>query len=110
MASFGKAPSARNDFTIPRRSRAAAACVTLRSMLSMERRGWFGPFRLERQVGRGGLGAVFRAIDSRTGGSVALKLLPPGSDPAAAARLQREFGALRSLRHPNIVRVLDAGV
>jgi serine/threonine protein kinase len=41
---------------------------------------------------------------------VALKLLPPGSDPAAAARLQREFGALRSLRHPNIVRALDAGI
>jgi eukaryotic-like serine/threonine-protein kinase len=79
-------------------------------MLSMERRGWFGPFRLERQVGRGGLGAVFRAIDSRTGGPVALKLLPPDTDPAATARLRREFGALRSLRHPNIVRVLDAGV
>ncbi len=72
-------------------------------------RGWFGPFRLERQVGRGGLGAVFRAVDSRTGATVALKMLAPGGDPSAARRLEREFDALRHLHHPNIVRVLDHG-
>jgi serine/threonine protein kinase len=72
-------------------------------------RGWFGPFRLERQVGRGGLGAVFRAVDSRTGVTVALKMIAPGGDPSAARRLQREFDALRHLHHPNIVRVLDLG-
>jgi len=72
-------------------------------------RGWFGPFRLERQVGRGGLGAVFRAIDSRTGATVALKMLPPGADPMGLTRLRREFAALRTLSHPNIVRVLDVG-
>jgi serine/threonine protein kinase len=52
-------------------------------------RGWFGPFRLEKQVGRGGLGAVYRAVDTRTGGTVALKMLPPGTDPAATRRLRR---------------------
>jgi serine/threonine protein kinase len=72
-------------------------------------RGWFGPFRLERQVGRGGLGAVFRAVDTRTGVTVALKMLPPGTDPSASLRLHREFEALRHLHHPNIVRVLDLG-
>jgi len=72
-------------------------------------RGWFGPFRIERQVGRGGLGAVYRAIDSRSGDTVALKLLPPGSDSIALARLEREFRALRALQHPNIVRVLELG-
>ena len=72
-------------------------------------RGWFGPFRLERQVGRGGLGAVFRAIDSRSGATVALKMLPPGADPLGLSRLRREFAALRTLSHPNIVRVLDVG-
>jgi serine/threonine protein kinase len=71
--------------------------------------GSFGPFWLERQVGRGGLGAVFRAVDSRTHATVALKLLPPGTDPSATRRLQREFEALRHLHHPNIVRVLDLG-
>src|SRR5689334_6111889 len=64
---------------------------------------------LEKQVGRGGLGAVYRAADSRNGATVALKMLPPGSDPSAARRLYREFEALRNLHHPNIVRVLDLG-
>jgi serine/threonine protein kinase len=72
-------------------------------------RGSFGPFRLEKQVGRGGLGAVYRAVDSRTGATVALKMLPPGSDPSAARRLYREFEALKNLHHANIVRVLDLG-
>ena len=72
-------------------------------------RGAFGPFRLEKQVGRGGLGAVFRAVDSRSGAKVALKMLPPGTDPLATRRLRREFDALRNLQHPNIVRVLDFG-
>ena len=72
-------------------------------------RGWFGPFRIERQVGRGGLGAVYRAIDCRSGVTVALKLLPPGNDPSVSRRLRREFDALRHLDHPNIVRVLDFG-
>jgi eukaryotic-like serine/threonine-protein kinase len=72
-------------------------------------RGWFGPFRIERQVGRGGLGAVYRATDARTGATVALKLLPPGNDPLALERLRREFGALKALQHPNIVRVLELG-
>jgi len=47
----------------------------------MSVRGWLGPFRIERQVGRGGLGAVYRAVDSRSGDTVALKMLPPGTDP-----------------------------
>ncbi len=72
-------------------------------------RGWFGPFRLERQVGRGGLGAVYRAVDSRSGATVALKMMPPGTDPVATTRLRREFSSLRTLHHPNIVRVLDIG-
>jgi eukaryotic-like serine/threonine-protein kinase len=72
-------------------------------------RGWFGPFRIERQVGRGGLGAVYRAVDCRSGETVALKLLPPGPDVSATRRLRREFDSLRHLNHPNIVRVLDFG-
>jgi serine/threonine protein kinase len=72
-------------------------------------RGWFGHFRIEQKVGRGGLGAVYRAVDTRSNATVALKLLPPGGDPLAGARLQREFEALRRLSHPNVVRVLDAG-
>jgi eukaryotic-like serine/threonine-protein kinase len=72
-------------------------------------RGWFGPFRLVKQVGRGGFGAVWRAVDSRTSATVALKILPPGGEPKIYERARREFAELRQLRHPNLVRLLDAG-
>jgi serine/threonine protein kinase len=66
---------------------------------------------LLRQVGRGGIGTVYRARDERTGEIVAVKVLPsPQEDPVAARRLAREFQALYPIEHPNIVRVLDAGV
>ncbi len=63
-------------------------------------------------VGRGGIGTVYRARHRDSGRSVAVKLLgpPPACDPAAARRLAREFEALRALRHPNVVRVYEAGV
>lgn len=69
-----------------------------------------GPYRILRTVGRGGLGVVYRALDS-TGREVALKLLNrPAADAVAARRLVREFQALSTIEHRNIVRVLDAGV
>ncbi len=67
-----------------------------------------GPYAIERPVGQGGLGSVYRAIDERTGGTVALKVLSDGS-PSAAARLRREFSSLANLRHANLVALLDCG-
>src|SRR5512142_2184517 len=71
-----------------------------------------GPYEVLSMVGRGGIGTVYRARHRRSGHEVAVKLLgpPPACDPAAARRLAREFEALRGLRHPNVVRVYDAGV
>lgn len=69
-----------------------------------------GKYELDKVVGRGGLGVVYRAVDRRSGEEVALKLLrPPGDDNVVLRRLAREFHALRSLQHRNIVRVIDAG-
>jgi len=71
-------------------------------------RGWFGQFRLERQSGRrpgcrlpGGRFAHRR--DRRAQDAAAR------ADPMGLTRLRREFAALRTLSHPNIVRVLDVG-
>lgn len=69
-----------------------------------------GPYRIVRQVGRGGLGVVYYAQDERTGRIVALKVLNQTADTVAARRLEREFKALSAIEHRNIVRVLDAGV
>ncbi|MFQ5599640.1 MAG: protein kinase, partial [Candidatus Krumholzibacteriia bacterium] len=60
---------------------------------------------LERQIGRGRGGQVFAALDRQTGARVAVKLLlDPPEDVAGV-----EGAALRSVQHPNLVRVLDAG-
>ncbi len=69
-----------------------------------------GPYSLSVLIGRGGLGAVYKGIDTRTGAQVAVKVLHRSSDSGVASRrLAREFRALREVNHPNIIRVLDAG-
>ena len=61
------------------------------------------------RLGAGGMAAVWRAIDTRTGRDVAIKRLLPGigRDPAARERLRREARAMSTVDHPNIVPVLD---
>ena len=64
-------------------------------------------------VGRGGMGEVYRAHDSRLERDVALKLLPDGevSTPSRRTRFEREARALASLSHPNIASIygVEAG-
>ena len=67
-----------------------------------------GKYRLVRQLGVGGMGAVWAACNEATGAEVALKVLLP-SDSAAelVQRLRREAHATGRLSHRNIVRVYD---
>jgi hypothetical protein len=62
-------------------------------------------------LGQGGMGAVYRARQTKLDRLVALKILPPeaGRDPAFAARFGREARTLARLSHPNIVAVHDFG-
>ncbi|HEX4337506.1 MAG TPA: protein kinase [Polyangiaceae bacterium] len=71
-----------------------------------------GRFRIEREVGRGGAGVVYRAVDQETNEAVALKVVSgeAGVSPQEEARLAREGDVLRSLSHPGIVRVVASGV
>ncbi|WP_395839740.1 protein kinase [Cystobacter fuscus] len=69
-----------------------------------------GRFTIEKLAGRGGMGFVYRAIDSRTGQRVALKLLHALTSPEAAYRFKREAFLLSELRHPAIVSYIDQGV
>ena len=70
-------------------------------------------FRYEilEEIGRGGMGVVFRARDRRLGREVALKRLPDHirNNPKAVELFLREARAAASLNHPNIVTVHDAG-
>lgn len=71
-----------------------------------------GRFRLLRKVGAGGMGVVYEAEDTRDARRVAVKLLSPHAknQPDGLLRFKREFRALARFRHPNIVRVFDAGI
>ncbi|MBL8764279.1 MAG: protein kinase [Phycisphaerae bacterium] len=63
-----------------------------------------GPFKIERELGRGGMGEVFLARDTRLDRQVAIKALPAhlAQDPDRLARFQREAKVLASLNHPGI--------
>lgn len=71
-----------------------------------------GPYIVHELLGSGGVGTVYRAVDSRTTEDVALKLLTgaPSMDARAARRLVREFETLFKLSHPNVIKVFDTGV
>jgi serine/threonine protein kinase/WD40 repeat protein/CubicO group peptidase (beta-lactamase class C family) len=68
-------------------------------------------YQLLNQLGKGGMGTVYRAIHTSLGKLVALKVLSAQftSDPAAVARFRREMRAAGQLSHPNIVQATDAG-
>ncbi len=70
-----------------------------------------GRFIIEREIGRGGFGVVYAALDPELGRSVALKLLKPGSSPARKGGewLRREAEAVARLGHANIVTLHDFG-
>jgi serine/threonine protein kinase/Tol biopolymer transport system component len=64
----------------------------------------FGTYRIDRLIGRGGMGEVYRARDTTLGRNVAIKVLPFAlfADPLWRDRLQREARILAALNHPNI--------
>lgn len=66
-------------------------------------------YRVEGVIGRGGMGVVYRAEDTRLKRTVALNLLPPGflEDVEARTRLVREAQAAAALDHPNICTVFE---
>ncbi len=72
-----------------------------------------GPYRMESILGEGGMGMVWLAerADGLYERKVALKLLRPGlADPNLRLRFSREREILARLAHPNIARLLDAGI
>ncbi|MBX7106437.1 MAG: serine/threonine protein kinase, partial [Gemmataceae bacterium] len=72
--------------------------------------GSIGPYPVEAELGRGGMGIVFRAFDPALKRTVAIKVLRPAADDAATrVRLEREAQSLARLHHANIVGVHAVG-
>jgi eukaryotic-like serine/threonine-protein kinase len=69
----------------------------------------FGPYKLEQLLGSGGMGDVYRALDTRLGRAVAIKVLRPelAADPTLKLRFMQEARAVSALNHPNIVTLYD---
>ena len=70
-----------------------------------------GPYAISSLLGRGGMGAVYEAVDRGTGRAVAVKTLGThlGDDPGLRRRFAGEIETLKSLRHPCIVELLAFG-
>ena len=66
-----------------------------------------GPYEVARELGRGGMGVVYLATDTRLDRQVAIKALPAelASDPARLERFEREAKTLASLNHPNLAGI-----
>jgi WD40 repeat protein len=71
----------------------------------------FNQYRIERELGRGGMGVVYEAVHVALDKRVALKVLPPlaGEGPALLERFLREARTAAGLHHTNIVPVFDIG-
>lgn len=71
-----------------------------------------GRYRIDAELGSGGVGSVYRATHLKLGRAVAIKVLRPeyGASVELVQRFQREAQALAALSHPNVVTVTDYGV
>jgi serine/threonine protein kinase/tetratricopeptide (TPR) repeat protein len=73
-------------------------------------RATLGHYRIDRELGEGGMGVVYAAFDQRLDRPVALKMLRAGTtDQQSRDRLWREARAAASISHPNICQIYDVG-
>src|SRR6478609_9048059 len=70
-----------------------------------------GPYEIQSPLGAGGMGEVYRALDTRLQRIVAVKILPShlSENPEAKERFDREARTISSLNHPNICTLYDVG-
>jgi len=68
-----------------------------------------GPYPIEDELGRGGMGVVYRSRMGDPPVPVAVKVLDKRADPRTRERFDREFRFMSAIRHPNVVSVHDAG-
>ncbi|HXI03583.1 MAG TPA: serine/threonine-protein kinase, partial [Candidatus Saccharimonadales bacterium] len=85
--------------------------ATLTTPMALDPGTRLGPYEISAPLGKGGMGEVYKAKDTRLDRAVAVKILPGhlASDPSSAARFEREARAVSALSHPNICTLFDVG-
>src|SRR5215472_8283503 len=70
-----------------------------------------GPYEIQSQLGAGGMGEVYRALDTRLNRVVAIKVLPESlaNDSDRLQRFEQEARVLSTLNHPNLLSIFDVG-
>src|SRR5262245_6046225 len=70
-----------------------------------------GPYEIAGPLGGGGMGKVYRAVDTRLGREVAIKVLEPGDAdaPGRRRRFDREARLASAVNHPHVLTVFDVG-
>jgi len=79
--------------------------------MSLETGARLGPYEILSPLGRGGMGEVYRATDTRLGRDVAVKVIRSDAevDASQLARFEDETRAIAALNHPNILALHDIG-
>jgi serine/threonine protein kinase len=85
--------------------RPAAGLLDFETQTVMARGALLGPYKIEMQIGAGGMGTVYRAVDTRLGRVVAIKL----AAERYSERFQQEARAISTLNHPHICTLYDVG-
>ncbi len=105
------------DVPLPLRSAALAQVDSdlheeLLALLDQASPARIGPYRIEKELGRGGMGVVYlaRRDDGAFEQAVALKRMHHGLGPERAQRFARERAILSRLQHPHIAKLLDGGI
>src|ERR1051326_7741165 len=83
----------------------AAELLETSSFVSLAPGACLGPYRIEGKLGKGVMGEVFRAVDTRLGRAVAIKT----TREQFSSRFEREARAISALNHPNICTLHDVG-
>ena len=72
---------------------------------------YLGPYKIDKVIGKGGMGTVYKAMHSKTNDIVAIKMISPsiGDQSRFRRRFQIEIDTLKRLKHPNIVDLIGYG-
>ncbi len=98
------------DGTVPGIARATNSEFNLSAPLAPGDVGALGPYRLVKELGRGAMGAVYLAVDTRLDRELALKVMLPelAADPGAKERFLREAKAVAKVAHDHVVTIYEA--